>query len=111
MKPEITYDDFAKLDLRIGVIRSAARIKRKDKLLDLRVDVGDGEDRQLVAGIAPYYDPDKLVGRRIVVLCNLEPRKFAKKLVSHGMLLAASTDDTVKLLAVDGDMPPGSGIH
>jgi methionyl-tRNA synthetase len=110
-KPTISYEDFAKLDLRIGIVRAASRIKHKDKLLDLKVDVGDGQERQLVAGIAPYYAPEDLVGRRIVVLCNLAPRKFAKKLVSHGMLLAAEAGDAVTLLAVDGELPPGAAIH
>ena len=111
-KPTITFDDFAKLDIRIGVIKSAERIKRKDKLLSLQVDVGEGSLRHLVAGIAPYYEPADLVGRHIAVLCNLEPRKFAKKLVSEGMLLAATdhTAERVRLIAVDGDVEPGSTV-
>jgi methionyl-tRNA synthetase len=111
-KPTISYDDFAKLDARIGVIKTAERIKRKDKLLSLRVDVGEAAERHIIAGIAPYYDPADLVGKRVVVLCNLEPRKFAKKLVSEGMLLAATdaAAGQVRLLAVDGELPPGSTI-
>ena len=110
-RPTITYDDFAKLDLRIGVITEAARVKRKDRLLELRVDVGEPSPRRLVAGIAQAYAPEQLVGRRIVVLCNLAPRKFAKKLVSEGMLLAAEDDGSILLLGVDGEPAAGSCIR
>jgi tRNA-binding EMAP/Myf-like protein len=64
-----------------------------------------------VAGIALSYTPAALVGRQVVVLCNLEPRKFAKGLVSQGMLLAADGPSGVRLLAVDGDVVPGASIH
>ncbi len=109
-KALISYDDFAKLDIRVGVILSAERVKKKDKLLDLRVDTGDATPRKIVAGIAPYYEPSALVGKRIAVLCNLAPREFAKGLVSEGMLLAASLPDNVKALDVPGDAPPGTQI-
>ena len=108
MKPEISYDEFAKLDLRIATVLTAREHPNADKLLLLTIDVGDGE-RQIVAGIRGHYDPDALVGRQIVVLCNLEEVVLRGE-ESQGMLLAASDDDGVVLLRPDRDCPPGSGI-
>jgi methionyl-tRNA synthetase len=108
-KAGIAYDDFAKLDLRVGRVVAAERVKKKDKLLDLRVDVGEAEPRRIVAGIAAAYAPEQMIGRRVVVLCNLPPRDFGKGLASQGMLLAAG--DAPRLLAVDGDEPPGTSIR
>ena len=107
----MSYDDFAKIELRVGTIRAAERVPKKDRLVQLRVDVGEPTERVLVAGIVPSYQPEQLVGRQIVVLCNLEPRKFAKGLVSQGMLLAAEGANGVRLLAVDGEVAPGASIH
>jgi len=107
-KGTIAYEDFAKLDIRVGVVLSAERVKKKDKLLDLRVDTGDGAPRRLVAGIAAHYTPEALVGRRVVVLCNLAPREFAKGLVSEGMILAASGPESVRALSVEGEVAPGT---
>ena len=82
-----------KLDLRVGVVVSAERVKKKEKLLDLRVDVGGPSPRRIIAGIAGSYAPETLLGKRVVVLCNLAPRDFGKGLVSEGMLLAADGKD------------------
>jgi methionyl-tRNA synthetase len=110
-KPLISYDDFAKLDLRIGIVRAAEKIPKKDRLLRLKVDVGEATEREIVAGIALSYEPEALVGQRVTVLCNLEPRKFQKGLVSYGMLLAAEHAPGVRLLGVEADLKPGAGIH
>jgi methionyl-tRNA synthetase len=107
-KGTIAYEDFTKLDIRVGVVISAERVKKKDKLLDLRVDTGDGAPRRIVAGIAAHYTPEALVGRRVVVLCNLAPREFGKNLVSEGMLLAASGPESVRALSVEGEVAPGT---
>ncbi len=99
-KPTITYDDFAKLDLRVGTIIAAEPHPNADRLVKLQVDLGGGpgaetggetggETRQICAGIKQYYDPATLVGKQIVVIVNLEPRKIRGE-VSNGMLLAAS---------------------
>ena len=109
-KGTITYDDFAKLDLRVGVVVSAERVKKKDKLLDLRVDTGDAAPRRIIAGIAAAYAPEALVGKRVVVLCNLAPRDFGKGLVSEGMILAAESGGALSLVTPDGDKPPGSKV-
>ena len=85
---KITIDDFAKVELRVGVVKSAERIQGADKLLKVLVDIGD-EVRQVLAGIATAYAPEDLVGRKVVVVTNLAPRKM-RGLESNGMLLAAS---------------------
>jgi methionyl-tRNA synthetase len=109
-KATIAYDDFAKLDLRVGVVVSAERVKRKDKILDLRIDTGDAAPRRIVAGVATAYAPEALVGKRVVVLCNLAPREFGKGLVSEGMLLAAEGGGTLKVLTPDGEQPAGAPV-
>ena len=106
----IAYDDFAKLDLRVGVVVSADRVKKKDKLLDLRVDTGDAAPRRIIAGIAAAYAPEALVGKRVVVLCNLAPRDFGKGLVSEGMILAAESGGGLSVLTPDGDKPAGAPV-
>ena len=83
-------DDFAKVDLRVAQILVAERVPKADKLLRLEVDLGY-EKRQILAGIAQYYEPEKLIGRKIVIVANLAPRKM-RGLESNGMLLAASLD-------------------
>ena len=107
-KATIPYDDFAKLDLRVGVVLSAERVKKKDKLLDLRIDTGDAAPRRIVSGIAMAYAPEALVGKRVVVLCNLAPRDFGKGLVSEGMLLTAEGGGGLSVLTPADDRPAGS---
>ncbi|WP_437780838.1 methionine--tRNA ligase [Sorangium sp. So ce1097] len=104
-KAPVPFDDFARLDLRIGVVTSAERVKKKDRLLDLRVDTGDGAPRRIISGIAASYAPEELVGTRVVVLCNLPPRDFGKGLVSEGMLLTAEVEGRVRTITVEGAAP------
>jgi methionine--tRNA ligase beta chain len=105
----ITFDDFKKLDIRIGTIISAARIPGTDKLLTLEIDVGT-EKRQVVAGIAAMYLPDDLIGKEIPVLLNLEPRNI-RGIESHGMILAVDADGQPILLHPDRIVPSGSTIR
>jgi methionyl-tRNA synthetase len=101
--PQIAIDDFAKIDLRVAQIVLAERIPKADKLLRLEVDLGPLGKRQILSGIAEFYTPEELTGRRIVVIANLAPRKM-RGLESHGMLLAASDGDHGKPhLATCGD--------
>jgi methionyl-tRNA synthetase len=93
----ITIDDFAKVDLRVAQVKVAEKVKGADKLLRLEVDLGD-HTRQIVAGIALAYDPESLIGRKIVIVANLKPRKL-RGLESHGMLLAASLEGGKPFLA------------
>ena len=108
-KETITYDDFAKLDLAVAEVIEAREHPDADRLLLLTINSGIDE-RQIVAGIRGHYDPASLVGRRIVVVRNLAPRKVRGQ-VSQGMLLAASDGDDVVLLAPERDVPAGSHIQ
>jgi methionyl-tRNA synthetase len=95
-KPTITYDDFAKLDLRVAKILDAEPVEGSDKLLKLRIRVGT-EERTLVAGIAQNYAPDEILGKKIIIVANLEPRKI-RGIESQGMLLAAAKEKDGKLV-------------
>jgi len=107
----IPFDSFTRIDLRVGVIVTASRVPKKDKLLDLRVDTGDEDGpRRIVAGLALSFAPEELIGRRVIVACNLEPRTFAKDLVSYGMILAAGPSDALALATVSKDVPVGTRI-
>ncbi len=108
--PTISYEDFARLDLRVGIVVAAEKVKKKDKLLDLRVDTGDAAPRRIVAGLAAAYTPEQILGKRVVVLCNLAPRDFGKGLVSEGMILAASDEASLKVLGVDGEKIAGAKV-
>ena len=95
---EITIDDFVKVDLRVGIVRDAAAVKGADKLLHLHVDIGESEPRSIVAGIATAYKPEVLVGRKVVIVANLAPRKL-RGLTSQGMIVAASLEGGQPVLA------------
>lgn len=106
----ITFDDFAKLEIRIGKIVSAEKVKNADKLLKLIVDFGN-EKRQIISGIAQFYSVDALVGRECPFIVNLEPRVF-KDEESQGMILAADPgDNTAVLLSTEKEVPPGSKVR
>jgi len=106
----ISYDDFAKLEIKIGKVISAENIPGADKLLKLVFDIG-GEERQILAGIAEFYpDPSVLVGKEMPVLLNLEPRKMRGEM-SNGMILAIGSDDSIVLLKPESEVPPGSIVR
>lgn len=109
--PQITIDDFAKVDLRVAQILVAERVPKADKLLRLEVDLGY-EKRQILAGIAQYYEPEKLIGRKIVVVANLAPRKL-RGLESNGMVVAASLGDqgSPALASFLEDVPLGARLR
>lgn len=107
MSEEISYEDFSKLDLRVAIIREVHEIEGADKLLELRIDVGK-ERRTIVAGIKEHYDSDDLIGKQIIIVANLAPRKM-KGVDSHGMLLAASDKDHKKILLLALDEGAESG--
>ena len=87
VKPEIQYDDFAKLDLKVGTIISAEKVEKADKLLKLEIDLGF-EKRTIVSGIALHFKPEEIVGKQVVVVANLAPRKM-RGIESNGMILMA----------------------
>lgn len=109
LPPEITYDDFAKVALRVGRVLAAERHPNADRLLVLKVDVGEPEPRTIVAGIAAVYAPEEMVGRQIIVVANLKPAKL-RGVTSQGMLLAAGGGDIAALLAPNQELPPGTVV-
>ncbi|AMK11322.1 MAG: methionine--tRNA ligase [Pseudodesulfovibrio sp.] len=107
--PEIDFDDFQKLDLRVGTVQSVEKHPDADRLLLVQVDTGEKDLRQVVAGLADYFQPDDLVGRQVVVVANLKPRKLRKQL-SRGMILAVKTENGMELLTPSGQVAPGSKV-
>lgn len=105
----ISYEEFAKMDLRVGKILKVERVPNSDKLYVLTVDLGD-EKRTIVSGLVDHYAPEDLLGRNVVVIANLQARKI-RGIVSQGMLLAAEKDGVVSLLEPDREVPPGTPIH
>lgn len=112
-KPEIVFEDFARVDLRVAKVLEAVDHPKADRLLKLTLDDGSGTPRQICAGIKGHYKPEDLVGRSIVIVANLAPRQLRGE-ESRGMLLAGSDADkgqeerTVVLLSPMVDLPPGS---
>jgi len=107
---KIAFDDFAKVDLRVGLVLSAERVKGSDKLLHLKVDIAEREPRTIVAGIALAYTPEQLIGRRVVIVANLEPRKL-RGIQSNGMIVAASLEGEAPVLAgFAEDVPVGARL-
>ena len=109
LAPQITIDDFTKIDLRVGVVVTAERIPKADKLLKLSVDLGEGTPRTICAGIAESYKPEEVVGKRVVVVANLAPRTL-RGIESHGMLLAASLEKGLVLADIPADSKPGTRV-
>ncbi len=114
----IAYDDFANVDLRVGLVVTCEKVPKKDKLLRLTVDLGEAAPRTIVAGLALSFTPEQLVGKKVIVVANLAPREFGSaeldgkkvKLVSHGMLLASGPSEDLRLATIDGDAPPGARL-
>lgn len=109
IKESITYDDFAKMDIRLAKVLEAEIVPKTDKLLKLKVDIGS-EQRELVAGIAQSYKPEELVGKTVTMLVNLEPRKI-RGINSRGMILAAHSDGKIKAILPDGGGSAGSVVQ
>ncbi|MEO6070207.1 MAG: methionine--tRNA ligase subunit beta, partial [Chitinophagaceae bacterium] len=107
-KPEITYDDFAKLDLRIGTITAAEKVKKADKLLKLEVDLGF-EKRTIVSGIAQHFSPESLIHKQVIIVANLAARKM-RGIESQGMILTAEQPDG-KLILVNPDSLTENGSN
>ncbi len=98
------------VDLRVGQIVVAERVPNADKLLRLEVDLGESTPRQLLAGIAAWYAPESLIGQKIVVVANLQPRRM-RGLESQGMLLAADTEGRAVLATVPPEVPNGARLR
>ena len=119
----ITFDDFKKIELKVGKVLSAERVEKSEKLLKLRVDLGEcdvpgssstsseqlSDIRQIIAGIGKWHEPEGLIGKNIIVVANLEPRMMMG-FESQGMLLAVGGESPV-LLMPEHEVPPGTGVH
>jgi len=105
----ISFEDFQKIDLRVAKVIEAEKVEGSEKLLKLKIDLGE-ETRQIVAGIAKFYKPGDLIGKKIIVVANLEP-KVLRGLESQGMLLAAEDGEKISLLIPDKAISPGAKIH
>ncbi len=104
---DISFEDFKRIDARVGTITQVERVPRTEKLYKILVDLGPLGIRQTVSSLVGYYEPDQLVGKRVVFLYNLKPSKFSGE-VSQGMLLAAEEGDKLALLTIDREVPNGS---
>ena len=110
-KDEIKFEDFDKVEIRVAEVKEVERVEGSDKLLRFRLDAGDGEDRQILSGIAKFYpNEQELVGKKLQIVANLKPRKMMKKYISQGMILSAEYGDQLTVLTVDPSVPNGSII-
>jgi methionyl-tRNA synthetase len=114
VKPQISFADFTKLDLRVATVTAAEPHPNADKLIKIQLDDGTGEPRQVCAGIKAWYEPPDLVGKQVVIVANLEPRKLRGEM-SQGMVLCATTGaggqpEDVVLLGLDRSAPAGSPV-
>ena len=106
---EITFEEFKKLDARVGTVTWVERVPRTEKLYRILVDMGPLGVRQTLSSLVGYYEPNELLGRRVIFLYNLKPTKFSGE-VSQGMLLAAEQESKLALLTTDRDIPNGARI-
>ncbi|WP_438835508.1 methionine--tRNA ligase [Streptococcus pluranimalium] len=110
-KDEIKFETFDAVEIRVAEVKEVEKVEGSDKLLRFRLDAGDGEDRQILSGIAKFYpNEQELVGKKLQIVANLKPRKMMKKYVSQGMILSAEHDGKLTVLTVDGSVPNGSVI-
>ena len=107
--PDVTIDEFAKCDMRVCKVLKCELVKKSDKLLCFTLDDGSGTDRQILSGIAKYYRPEELVGKTVVAILNLPPRKMMG-MASNGMLLSAEKDGKLNLLMLDDSVPAGAQL-
>ncbi|MFN3471193.1 MAG: methionine--tRNA ligase subunit beta [Aquificaceae bacterium] len=103
----VGIEDFLKLDIRLAKIIAAERVEGSEKLLKLRVSLGGGEERTLMAGIAKFYNPEDLIGKKVLMLANLKPRKIMG-VESQGMILALSDGEGLSLIVPDRDVREGA---
>ena len=109
-KPEITFDDFSKLELKTGTVLKCEKHPKADKLLVSQIDVGNGDVRQIVSGIATHFTPEEMVGRQVIVVTNLKPAKL-RGIESQGMILVGETENDEQLALAACDLPNGSIVR
>ena len=110
IKPVIAFEDFEKLDIRVGTVLECEKVKKMNKLLKFLIDDGL-EKRTIVSGIAKYYAPEQLVGKQVLFIANLAPREFKNGLVSEGMILSAEDfDGSLSVTTLEHNVKPGSQV-
>jgi methionyl-tRNA synthetase len=107
-KPQVEFADFEKLEIRVVKVIEAEKIKKSNKLLKLKIDIG-GEERTVVSGISKFYKPEDIMGKKVAMVLNVKPRKIMG-INSEAMILAAKTDDKMKIVVPEGDIDSGSEI-
>lgn len=109
--PEIKFNDFEKIELKVAEVLEVSRVEGSDRLLRFKLDAGDEEPRQILSGIAEFYpNEQEFVGKKLQIVANLKPRKMMKKYVSQGMILSAEFDGKLRVLEAPADVPAGSLI-
>ena len=110
MKPEVAFDTFEKLDIRVGHIKNCQKVKKSNKLLLFTIDDGSGTDRTILSGIAKFYEPEQLIGKDVLFVANFTPRKMMG-LESQGMILSAvNFDGSLSVTTTLGEVKPGSQV-
>jgi methionyl-tRNA synthetase len=110
IKPTIDFSDFEKLDIRVGHIKDCQKVKKSNKLLQFTIDDGSGTDRTILSGIAKVYSPEQLIGKDVLFIANLAPRKMMG-IESQGMILSAvNFDDSLSVTTTLGEVKPGSQV-
>ena len=110
IKPTVSFEDFEKLDIRVGTIKTCEKVKKANKLLKFTIDDGSGTDRTIVSGIAKFYNPEELVGKQVCFIANFAPRKLMG-IESQGMILSAENfDGSLSVTRIDRDVKPGSQV-
>ena len=110
MKPVIPFEDFEKLDIRVGLVKTCEKVKKSKKLLKFTLDDGSGKDRTILSGIAQWYEPEDLVGKRVLFIANLAPRQMMGE-TSEGMILSAvNYDGNLSVTTTLGDVKGGSQV-
>ena len=107
--PPVTIDEFAKVQMTVCKVLSCEKVKKSEKLLKFSLDDGSGKPRQIFSGIAKFYQPEELVGKTVVAVTNLPPRKMMGE-ESNGMLLSAEKDDKLNLLMLSDNVPAGATL-
>jgi len=108
-KEEITYEDFSKLDIRIGTIVEAEKVEKSKKLLKLKIDTGL-DQRTVVSGIAEYFKAEEIIGRQVSILINLQPRKIMGTESQGMILMAENSDGSLEFIQPSGNVDPGSSV-
>ncbi len=107
---QIKYDVFDKVELKVAEVKACSKVEGADKLLKFRLDAGDEADRQILSGVAEYYpEPEKLIGKKVVIVANLKPRKMRGE-ISQGMILSAEKDGKLEIVPAPESVPNGSPI-